>query len=103
MGAKSLQLRVMTITFGGASKHSTREEALSPERDQTLSVEVLGVKCPQTHRVVPNVEVEPRVATQTQPKLFYLKSSICSDDQRRLSRASAPMMGWTPPDLFSAS
>jgi hypothetical protein len=58
MGAKSLQLGVMTITFGRAFKHSTREEALSPERDQTLSVKVLGVKCPETHRVAPNVKVE---------------------------------------------
>jgi hypothetical protein len=53
MGAKSLQLRVMAIAFGRASKHGAREEALSPERDQTLSVKVLGVKCPQTHRVAP--------------------------------------------------
>jgi hypothetical protein len=39
-------LRVMTITFGRASKHRTGEEALPPERDQTLSVKVLGVNCP---------------------------------------------------------
>ena len=65
MGAKSLQLRVMTITFGGASKHSTREEALSPERDQPPSVKVLGVKCPQTHRTAPNVSVERRAAAPT--------------------------------------
>jgi hypothetical protein len=49
MGAKSLQLRVMTITLGCASKHSTREQPLSPQRDQTLGVKVLGVKCPETH------------------------------------------------------
>jgi hypothetical protein len=50
MGAKSLQLWVMTITFGCASKHGTRKQPLSPERDQTLSVKVLGVECPETHR-----------------------------------------------------
>ena len=65
MGAKSLKLRVMTITFGRTSKHSTREKALSPERDQTLSIKVLGVKCPQTHRTAPNVSVERRAAAPT--------------------------------------
>ena len=49
MGAKSLQLWVMAIAFGRASKHRTRKEPLSPERNQTLSVKVFGVKCPQTH------------------------------------------------------
>jgi hypothetical protein len=51
MGPKSLQLWMMSITLGRASKHGAREEALSPERDQTLSVKVLGMHCPQTHRV----------------------------------------------------
>ena len=55
MGAKSLQLRVMAITFGRASKHRACEEALPPERNQTLSVKVLGVKSPQTHAAAPNV------------------------------------------------
>ena len=59
MGAESLQLGVMTIPFGRAPKHRAREKALSPERDQTLSVKVLGVQCPQTHGVAPNVAVEP--------------------------------------------
>jgi hypothetical protein len=51
MSAKPLQLWMMAITLGRASKHSAREKALSPERDETLSVKVLGVKCPQTHGV----------------------------------------------------
>jgi hypothetical protein len=76
MGAKSLQLRVMTITFGRASKHSTREEALSPECDQTLSVKVLGVKCPETHLVAPNDGAERRAVVARQTKLLYLDSSI---------------------------
>jgi hypothetical protein len=67
MGAKSLQLRVMTITFGRASKHSTRKEALSPECDQTLSVKVLGVKCPETHLVGPN-DVAERRAIPASPR-----------------------------------
>jgi hypothetical protein len=54
MGAKSLQLGVMTITLGRASKHSTREESLSPKRDQTLGVKVLGMECPETHRAALN-------------------------------------------------
>jgi len=51
VGTKTMQLRMMTVSAGRALEHSAREEGFSPKRDQTLSIKVLGMKCPKTQGV----------------------------------------------------
>jgi hypothetical protein len=47
---KPLQLRVVPIAKGIASKHSSSKERLPPQRDQACGIKILRMKAPQTHR-----------------------------------------------------
>ena len=51
MRPKALELWVMAVSPRRAPEHGAREQAFSPERNQTLGVEVLGMKRPETHDV----------------------------------------------------
>ena len=57
MRSKALELWVMAVSFRRALEHSAREQAFSPERDQTLGVEVLRMKCPEAHPA-PNNQIQ---------------------------------------------
>jgi hypothetical protein len=43
---KPLQLRVVPIANGVASKHSSSKERLPPQRDQACGVKILRMKAP---------------------------------------------------------
>jgi hypothetical protein len=47
--AKSVQLRVMQVAAGVSPQHCLRQESLSPQRDETAGVKILGVYGPQAH------------------------------------------------------
>jgi hypothetical protein len=49
MRAKALELGMMAVSLRRASEYRAGEQALSPERNQTFGVEVLGMECPETH------------------------------------------------------
>jgi len=53
----------MAITPGFALEYCASKQAFSPERYESLGVEILGMQCPEPHDVAPNGEVEgPRAA-----------------------------------------
>jgi len=49
MRPKARELRMMSVSFRHALEHCTREQALSPQRNHTFGVKVLGVERPQSH------------------------------------------------------
>jgi len=53
----------MAVSFRRALEHSAREQAFSPERHQTLGVEVLRMKCPEAHPA-PNNQIQVSPALQ---------------------------------------
>jgi hypothetical protein len=48
--SKPLQLRVVPIANGIASKHGSSEERLPPQGDQAHSIKITRMEAPQSHR-----------------------------------------------------
>jgi hypothetical protein len=46
-----LQLRMPPVALGMTAKDFAREQRFSPKRDETLRIEILGVKRPQSHEI----------------------------------------------------
>ena len=46
-----LQLRMLAVAVGMATKDFAGEQCFSPKRDETLRIEILGVKRPQSHEI----------------------------------------------------
>ena len=46
-----LQLRMLAVALGAATKHFAGEQRFSPKGDETLCIEILGVKRPQSHEI----------------------------------------------------
>jgi hypothetical protein len=57
MRTKALQLWMMAVPLRPTLEHSAGEQALSPERNQTFCVEVLGMKRPEAQREYLTVEL----------------------------------------------
>jgi hypothetical protein len=49
MRPETLELWMMAVSLRCAPEYCTREQGLSPERDQTSGVQVLGMERPQAH------------------------------------------------------
>ena len=50
-GPEPRELRMLAISDGASAKHLAGEQRLAPEGDQSLCVEIPGMKRPQAHRV----------------------------------------------------
>lgn len=48
---ETLQLRMPPVTPGAAAKHFAGEQCFSPKGDETLRIEIFGMKRPQSHEI----------------------------------------------------
>lgn len=49
VGAETVQLRVVAVAAGLPAQHCPRKEALAPDCDETLTVEIRRMNAPQSH------------------------------------------------------
>jgi hypothetical protein len=42
---------MLPVTLGAAAKHFAGKQRFSPKGDETLCIEILGVKSPQSHEI----------------------------------------------------
>jgi hypothetical protein len=82
MRAKTLELRMVAVSLRRASEYRAREQALSPECNQTFGVEVLGMERPEAHFGSLTMELMSRQEAQSKRQWRILSPAPAAPKHR---------------------